>query len=289
MSAKTLSLLQIAQALITGGVVAKAEPGKEPDPDNIQGHDPRAEGGSPTEEQLEAARAESQAGQQAAAAQGGEPGAGGEGGAEGGEGGEGGAGGPGAGDEGGGQGPGGDGDGDEGGQVTKAEILASITFLANHHQIPAEEVAKALGFSGGEGYNSGAPVGQGIELLQKIAESQDGMNKVLDAIAGFLAELSKKTVALGTEIGKSMEAAEAAKVTAEGTAAQLAGILKVAPAMPAKAQVEVTKSLGDGPGQGGAPRLNANDLFKIALKGEHSPAQIASATRAVNYGIPVTL
>ena len=129
----------------------------------------------------------------------------------------------------------------------------------------------------------------GVELLQRIVEGQENQNKVLDAIAGFLAEMSKKTVALGTEIGKSLEAADAAKTTAEATAAQLAGILKIAPAMPAKAHVEVTKSLGDGPGQGGAPRLNANDLFKIALKGEHSPAQIASATRAVNYGIPVTL
>lgn len=288
---KALSLLQIAQTLLTGGVVAKAEPGKEPDPDAIQGHDPRAEGGEPTAEQLEAARQESQAGQQAAAAQGGEPGAGGEGGAEGGEGGAGGSGAPEPdGDEGGGQGPG-DGDGDEGGQVTKAEILASITFLATYHQIPAEEVAKALGFSGGEGDPTAgkAPVGQGVELLQRIVEGQENQNKVLDAIAGFLAEMSKKTVALGTEIGKSLEAADAAKAIAEATALQLAGIVKLAPAMPAKAQVEVVKALGDGPGHGGAPRLSSQDLFKIALKGEHSPAQIANANRGINYGIPVTL
>lgn len=280
----TLSLLQVAQALLLGENVAKAEPGaKAPDPDDIQGNDARTEGGAPTQEQVDAARAESQAGQQAAAAQGGEPGAGGEGG---GEGQEGGAGGSSEGGEGGGEGGGApEPDGDE---VTKAEILASITFLAQHHKIPAEEVAKALGFSGGEGDPTAgkAPVGQGIELLQKIAESQEGMNKVLDAIAGFLSELGKRTVSLGTEVGKSLEAAEAAKTTAAATAEQLAGIVKAAPAMPAKAQVEVVKALPSG---GAAPTVTSQDLFKRALAGDLSPTQIASANRAINYGLPVTL
>jgi hypothetical protein len=290
-----LSILEFAQTLLLGGTVAKAQPGAE-DPDAIQGKDPRAEGGAPTDEQLEAARSESQAGQ-AAAAQ-----AGGEGGAPGGEGQEGGAGGSGD-DESGGPGPGSDDEEDEG-EVTKAEILASITFLAQHHKIPAEEIAKALscchkcgktpccckseGFSGTEGdpTESLMPVGHGVELLKRIVEGQENQNKVLDAIAGFLAEMSKKTVALSTEIGKSLEAADAAKATAEATAAQLAGIIKTAPAMPSKAQVDVSKALSDG---GGAPKVTSNDLFKMALEGKHSPTQIASANRAINYGIPVNL
>lgn len=278
-----LTILQIAQALLTGEAVTKAEPapGTAPDPDNIQGHDGRTEGGAPTPEQLEAARAESQAGQQAAAAQAGGPGDGGDGGAPGGAPGEGGEGG-----EGGAGGSGSEPDGDE---VTKAEILASITFLATHHKIPAEEVAKALGFSGGEGDPTAgkAPVGQGIELLQKIAEQNEGMNKILDAIAGFLSEMSKKTVSLATEVGKSLEAAEAAKASATETAEKLAGIVKAAPAMSPKAQVEVVKAL---PGEGGgAPTITANDLFRLALEGKHTPHQIAHANRAITYGLPVSL
>jgi flagellin-like hook-associated protein FlgL len=268
-----LSLLELAQQMLSGTVVAKADaapaPGAE-DPDAIQGKDQRAEGGAPTEEALNEARTEAQAGQQAQGGpEGGEPGAPG---SDGGEGGEGDA-------------EGGEPDGDEGGappQVTKAEIMDSIKFLAEFHGLTSDEVSKA--FSGLEGYNSGAPVGGGVEILQRIVEGQENQNKILDAIAGFLAELTKKTVSLGTEIGKSLEAAEAAKATAKAALDNITTAMRSAPAALPKAEAIVAKALGQGGGE--RPSLTSQDLFKLALEGKMSPTEIASANRSLNYSTP---
>jgi hypothetical protein len=261
-----LSLLELAQQMLSGTVVAKADaasaPGTE-DPDAIQGKDQRAEGGAPTEEALNEARTDAQAGQQAQGA----PGEGGAPGSDGGEGGEGDA-------------EGGESDGDEGGtppQVTKAEIMDSIKFLAEFHGLTSDEVAKA--FSGLEGYNSGAPVGGGVEILQRIVEGQENQNKILDAIAGFLEELTKKTVSLGAEVGKSLEAAEAAKTTAKAALDNITTAMRSAPAALPKAESIVAKALG---GQE-RPSLTSQDLFKLALEGKMSPTEIASANRSLNY------
>ena len=266
-----LSLLELAQQMLSGSTVAKADaapaPGAE-DPDAIQGKDQRAEGGAPTEEALNEARTESQAGAQA------------QGGPEGGAPGDGAPGGEPDGDEGG-DGGSGDGDGDEAPpQVTKAEILDSIKFLAEFHGLTGDEVTKA--FSGLEGYNSGAPVGGGVEILQRIVEGQENQNKILDAIAGFLAELTKKTVSLGAEIGKSLEAAEAAKATAKDALDNITTAMRSAPAALPKAEVIVAKALGEQ----GRPSLTSQDLFKLALEGKMSPTEIASANRSLNYSTP---
>jgi flagellin-like hook-associated protein FlgL len=271
-----LSLLELAQQMLSGTVVAKADaapaPGTE-DPDAIQGKDQRAEGGAPTEEALNEARTEAQAGQQAQGGpEGGAPGEGGALGSDGGEGGEGDA-------------EGGESDEDEGGappQVTKAEIMDSIKFLAEFHGLTSDEVTKA--FSGLEGYNSGAPVGGGVEILQRIVEGQENQNKILDAIAGFLAELTKKTVSLGTEIGKSLEAAEAAKTTAKAALDNITTAMRSAPAALPKAEAIVAKALGQGGGE--RTSLTSQDLFKLALEGKMSPTEIASANRSLNYSTP---
>lgn len=273
-----LSILEIAQKMLLGAPVAKAEPAPgSQDPDAVEGKDPRATGGEPTAEALEQARQEAQSGQQAAAEAApnpdgsvpGTPGAGGA--AEGGEDEEGGAGGSGAPEP----------DGDEAPQVAKAEILASMKFLAESSGITPEEVAKA--FSGGEGNpNFGkAPVGQGVELLQSIAEGQQNQNKILEAIAAFLADLTKKTVSLSGELTKSLEASESAKSTAEAVRDSLAGIMKTAPAALPKAEAIVAKALGQG---GEAPAMTSADLFKVALTGKLSPTEVAAANRSINYG-----
>jgi hypothetical protein len=257
-------LLELAQQMLSGTVVAKADaaaaPGTE-DPDAIPGKDQRAEGGAPTEEALNEARTEAQAGQQA------------QGGPEGGAPGEGGEGGEGDAED-------GESDEDEGGappQVTKAEIMDSIKFLAESHGLTSDEVVKA--FSGLEGYNSGAPVGGGVEILQRIVEGQENQNKILDAIAGFLEELTKKTVSLGAEVGKSLEAAEAAKTTAKAALDNITTAMRSAPAALPKAESIVAKALG---GQE-RPPLTSQDLFKLALEGKMSPTEIASANRSLNY------
>lgn len=261
-----LSLLALANSILSGAPVAKAE-GQVEDPDAINGADARAKEGVATEETVESARKEAQAAQQAAAPAPGEDGAPGAPSAGDGDGDEGGAG-------------EGDGDGDEEVPVAKAEIIESMKFLAQMHNITGEEVAKAFSGLEGDPSEGKAPVGAGVEILQRIVEGQENQNKILDAIAGFLAEMSKNHVSLSGEVAKSLVAAESAKSEAAKVSDALAGIMKTAPASPTKALpgTEILKS------QDTTPIPTANDLFQAALKGELSPLQAAAHNRIAHHG-----
>ncbi len=282
MSSKALSILQIAQNLLAGKPIAKAE-GQDHDADDVQGADTRAEGAGPTEKDLDAARQEAQASAAAAGNDAGGPaGTGTAGGNEQGtNGGEGGA--PGGapepdGDEGGGQGPGDD-DGDEG-SVAKAEVLETIRFLARAHNIAPEEVAKA--FTGLEGLptQSPAPVGQGVELLDKLIAGQNEQNKILDAIASALGDLTKHQVSLGGEVAKAIHGAEEAKTAATSVSDALAGLVRKAPAAAPKGldTTAVAKALPSG-----APTPSVNDLFRLGLEGKLDPLQAAAASRVAQH------
>jgi hypothetical protein len=259
------NLLELAQALLNGTPVAKAE-GPETDPD-------KPTPGAPSEEEMQAARKEAQAGQQAAAAQGaeGQPGAPGAPGAPGGEGPEHEAG----------EGPAqeeaehasGEEEDDE---VSKADVLKSITFIAEQHGITGEEIAKA--FSGLEGDPSRGkePVGKGVEYLEGLLKSH---TDILERIAGFLQELAGHTIKIGENVTKSLEVAEVAKSLSEQTAATVDALPKTAPAKAPKAADGVEIAKAEGPGQ---PKLSGADLFKMALdpKCTLSPQEMARTNRA---------
>jgi hypothetical protein len=256
------SLLELANMLISGKIITKSEPGE--DPDKI------SEDGAPTEDKIKDAREEAQAGQQAAGPEGGAPGEG--------EGADGSAeheGGESAEDETAeGQEKGGDDDQD----VTKAEVLKSMQFMADSYGLSGDEVVKA--FSGLEGNPTSGkePVGKGIEYLEGLINKQ---NDILGRIAGFLQELAGHTVKLGDQVTKSLEASEIAKSLAESTATIVEALPKTAPAKPSKGAgtEEVAKSLRDAE----KPALNAGDLFAMALdpKCNLSPQDIARANRKV--------
>ena len=270
-----MNLLELAQSLLSGQPVAKAEPSADPDAPTP---------GGMSEEEMEAARKEAQAGQQAQAAAapgGGEaapgaaaPGAAAE---------------PGAaaapapepdGDE---NNPGaGDGDGDE---VTKAEILKSIHFLADTYQLSGEEIAKS--FSGLEGDPAFGkdPVGKGVDYLEGLLKKQ---GDILERIAGFLQELTGHTVKLGDQVAKSLEASEIAKSLAEKTSATVEALPKIATAKTPKGATaeEIVAKAEGGPGK--EAKLTGEQLFKMALdpKCPLSPQDMARTNRAAQgtYG-----
>jgi len=267
---KTMTLLALANSILCGTPVVKAEGNDDPDA-LPKGN----EEGSATPEQLEAARQEAQSAAPA-------PGAEGQGGAPG----EPGAA-PGApepdGDEGK-PGPG-DGDGDEGQPVSKAEIIHSVKFLMDMHEVTLPEVVKAFGvegeevlksFSGLEGdpAKGKAPVGKGIDALEKLVEASDSQGKVLEAIASFLAELSRNQVSLAGEVAKSLTASESAQAEATKVSTALAGIMRTAPAAPAKARTadEIAKAEPSAPAEA---RPTPDDLFHKALRGELNPLEAA--------------
>lgn len=270
-----MNILAIAQSILAGQTVAKAD-GQDDDPDamaaasaqaNAQGGaeaDTRAGGAATSQEDLDKARADAQASQQAAAAQGGEPGAGGEGG----------------------EGGGGDGDGDddgsEGGEIAKAEILESMKFLANMHGISGEEVAKAFSGLEGDPTKGKAPVGGGVEILERIVEGQNAQNKILEAIASFLQELSRSHVSLSGEVAKAITNATEAKAEALKTSETLAAAIRTATPAPQKGlDHTVAKALLEGQGQ---RPLTSNDLFQVALSGKLSPVEAAAANRSIHHG-----
>lgn len=263
---KAMSLLALANSILSGTPVVKAEGSDDPDA-LPQGN----EEGSATKEQLDAARAEAASATPAPAPEDGAPG---EPGAA-----------PGApepdGDEG--QPGPGDKDGDEQ-PVTKAEIIESVKFLMGMHDITLPEVVKAFGvegeevlksFSGLEGdpTKGKAPVGKGIDALEKLVEASDSQGKVLEAISSFLAELSRNHVSLAGEVSKALSASESAQVEASKVSTALAGIMKTAPAAPAKARTaeEIAKA------EPTAPRATPDDLFQKALRGELNPLEAARA------------
>jgi len=258
-----LNLLSIANALLSGKPMPQVAKAEGEDPDALQS-DPRAQGGSPDPQQMGDARQEAQAGQQA----GGAPGQG--------DGSEGGAPEP-DGDENGGGNP--DGDGDE--PVAKAEILNSMRFLARSHGITPAEVAKAFSGLEGDPAISPDPLGKGQEYLEQIVTGMNSQGKILEAIAGAIVDMAKHTVSLQGEVAKALTDAGDAKSAAATAAAQIASLPRTAPALQAKGTPaeEIAKA------DAGSNPLTAEDLFQMALKPDCplSPAQIAQASRQINY------
>jgi hypothetical protein len=270
--AKALGLLQMANALLRGEslqIVAKAENEVESVPP-----DERVQGASPDDTAMSDARQEAQAGQQAQ----GQPG-------------DLGASEP-DGDEG--QGGSGDNDGDE--EVSKAELLDSLCFLAKAKGITHDEIAKA--FSGLEGDPSKTfhPVGKGEELLEEIVLQQKGQNKILDLIAEALNEMAKQTVSLRGEVAKAnqeiakaneeiakaqCETAEARKSASEALE-KLNLLPRTAPARAPKAETgEFAKALPPNIGQ---PNIKSDEVVKLIFEGKLTPEEGVLAGRRLNYG-----
>ena len=260
------ALLELANKILTGQTIVKAEDAEDPDKLPAKKPDERAEEAAPGKEDIQAAREEASAGQQAAAPEGGVP-ANGEGG-------------PGAQEEAAaakqGEEPAPE-EEEEG--VTKAELLDSMKFLASAHGLSNEEIVKAFTGCEGDPAVSPAPLGKGVEMLEQIVMGMNAQSKILESIASAILELTKNQVKLNTEVTKSLEASEVAKSEAAEVKAKVEALPRTAPALPAKA--EIAKSEG-APAAGAG--LTADDLFKIALEGKMSPMEVAAANRRVNYG-----
>ena len=279
MAAKpALELLRIAQAILTGTPIAKAEGEDTTDPDALQpGSDPRAGGAAPTDDSLSEARDEAQSGQQPAAGENMAPGAPGAAGAAS----------PGAPSEGTAHEAGetsseesdehanGEEEPDE---VTKADIIQSMQFFAKSNGIKPDEIVKA--FSGLEGNPAKGtePVGKGVEFLEQISIAIKDQGKVLDAIAGALLDLSKSQVKLGGDVAKSLASSEAAVAAAEEAKTRLAKLPRLSDALPAKGMggSEIVKA------EGSDRPLTGQDLFQMALKGQLNPLDAAKLNRQVN-------
>lgn len=266
-----MNLLEFANSILTGKTVAKAEaPTHDPD---------KPTPGAMSEEEMAAARTEAQSAQQAQAAAapdgtGGAPGAPGPDGTPEHEGAES----PAAeaaehanGEE-------------EPDEVTKADILKSIHFLANEYKITPDEITKS--FSGGEGdpTQGKEPVGKGIEFLEALLNRN---TDILTRMASFMEELAGHTVKLEANVAKAMETSEVTKALAEKAIADVQALPRIAEAKPAKgitAEEIVAKSLanhGSGVG-GGEKKLDGASLFAMAMdpKCPLSPQEIAQANRA---------
>ena len=272
MAAKpALELLRIAQAILTGTPIAKAE--GESDPDDLQpGSDARASAAAPTDDSLSEARDEAQSGQQPAAGENMPPGAPGAAPAAPGEGAahEASESGSEESDE--------HANGEEGpDEVTKADIIQSMQFFAKSNGIKPDEIVKA--FSGLEGNPAKGtePVGKGVELLEQITIAIKDNSRVLDAIAGALLDLSKSQVKLGGDVAKSLASSEAAVAAAEEAKTKLARLPRLSDALPAKGlSSEVVKA------EGNDRPLTGQDLFQMALKGQLNPLDAAKLNRQVN-------
>jgi hypothetical protein len=266
------SLLEMAQRLLAP-TVAKSEPSKDPD-DLPENPDTRATAASPDDAALAAAREEASQGQQASAAAGPE-----------GEGGE-----PGTAPA-----PGAPGaaaapaaaapkaEEDDEPEIGKAEILASIKFLANAHGLTGEEVAKAFTELEGNPAKGKGPVGKGEELLESIVTGMNAQSKILEAIASAILDLRKDSVSLSGEVAKSLASSEEARKLAEDAATKLQALPRTSPALPVKA-LEVAKALEGG--SGGSSPLTSAQLFTLALEGKMNPLETAAANRRVNYAAP---
>lgn len=262
-----LEILRRAQAILMGTPVAKATGDNDPD-DLAEGSDARAASAAPTDDSLTEARKEAQSAQPAPGEVGPDgqpaPGAPGEGAAH--EAGEGVS-------EESEEHASGEEEADE--SVSKADILQSIRFFARSNGIEPDEIVKAFSGTEGNPAKGPAPLGQGVELLEKISIGLNAQGKVLEAIAGALLDLSTNQVKLGGELAKSVASSEAAIAAAAAAEAKYARLPRVSDALPSKGQ-EIFKA------EGSDRPLTGADVMKMAMSGQLSPTEAAALNRKVN-------